>query len=94
MIHPPDCQCNTYGCELRRKGLQVSPSATPNRHNRRPTKRVEPPGVNARIIYDERPGGYKMPIITETGDPLRHKRYQEQKHKINDQLARVKAGKA
>lgn len=95
MIHDADCTCeDTYGCRLRRKGVQVSPKATPNRRNNIPPRQTFPPSVNKRIIYDERPGGVKMPIITETGAPLRHKRYQENRHKINDQLARVKAGKA
>lgn len=94
MIHDPDCDCDTYGCRMRRKGLQVSPKATPSRRNHIPPRRVEPPGVNKQIVYDERPGGFKMPIFTEKGDVLRHKRYSEQRHKINDQLARVKAGNA
>lgn len=92
--HPFDCECDTYGCVLRRKGVAVAPSATPSRHNRVPAKPSVPPGVNAKIIYQDRPGGYKMPIFTKTGDPLRHKQYQEQRHKINDQLAKVQAGKA
>lgn len=93
-VHDPDCGCDTYGCRLRRKGLQVSPRATPNRRNNVPPRASEPPSINKQIVYDERPGGYKMPIFTETGDPLRHKRWRENRHKIKDGLAKVKAGKA
>ena len=89
MIHPPDCTCPTYGCQLRQKGVSVSPKATPNRRNSIPPRRVNVPGQP--IVYQDRPGGFKMPIITATGDPLRRKQYLENKHKIDDKLARIQA---
>ena len=43
------------------------------------------------LVYQDRPGGYKMPIMTATGGQLRRKQYLENKHKIDDQLARIQA---
>ena len=91
MTHPPDCSCDTYGCALRRKGVVISPSATPNRRNKIPPKRKHVPGQP--IVYQDRPGGFKMPILREDGSHLRRKQYLERKHEIDDKLARVQAGK-
>lgn len=76
-----------YGCRLRSKGVQVSPNATPTRHNRRKDK-VEPPSWNKGIVYDERPGGTKMPVLNQDMTPVRMKQGAEQRHKINDHLRR------
>jgi hypothetical protein len=89
----PNCE-EHYGCRLKSKGLQVSPSATPSRHNGR-RKQVEPPSWNKGILYDERPNGTKMPVMNNDGSPVRMKQASEQRHKINDHLraSRVKTTK-
>ena len=76
--------CNEhYGCRLRSKGLQVSPKATPTKTlNWRPTK-SEPPAINRQIIYEDRPGGSKIPILKLDGEPLRGKEYRENKSTID-----------
>jgi hypothetical protein len=69
-----------YGCRLRTKGVQVSPRATPNQaQNWRPTPSV-PPARNAEILYSERPGGYKSPLLKPDGTPLRRKQYEDNRH--------------
>lgn len=80
----PNCE-EHYGCRLRNKGIQVSPIATPTRHNRR-KDRVEPPSYNKGILYDERPNGTKMPVLNADLSPVRMKQAGEQRHKINDHL--------
>lgn len=80
----PDCE-EHYGCRLRNKGLQISPAATPSRHNRR-KDRVEPPSWNKGILYDERPGGTKMPVMNPDLTPVRMKQASEQRQKINKHL--------
>ena len=71
-----------YACRLRGKGLQVSPRATPTKTlNWRPTP-FEPPSINAKIIYDERPDGSKMPLMNPDKTVVRHKQYREHEHKI------------
>jgi len=73
--------------------VQVSPSATPSRHNRR-KDRVEPPSWNKGIVYDERAGGTKMPVLNPDMSPVRMKQGAEQRHKIKDHLrkSRTKEG--
>jgi hypothetical protein len=82
-----------YGCRLRAKGVQVSPKATPSRHNKRKA-RVEPPSWNKGIVYDDRPGGTKMPVLNPDMTPVRMKQGAEQRHKITKHLrrSRVKEG--
>ena len=60
------CECgDCYACSLRAKGLQLSPAATPNRNStRRPVIRpMEAPSWEAGGVYEERPGGHRMPIL-------------------------------
>jgi len=76
-----------YGCRLKSKGVQVSPQATPTRHNRRKDT-VVPPSWNKGIVYDERPGGTKMPVLNQDMSPVRMKQGAEQRHKITDHLRR------
>lgn len=77
-----------YGCRLRTKGLQVSPRVTPTKsQNWRPSVSVPPPHYK-NIIYDERPGGTKMPVLKPDGTVLRHKEYQENKHKFDAMMHR------
>lgn len=91
MIHPADCQCDTYGCQLRRKGLQVSPAAMPNRHNR-VVKQTQPNAHNAQIRGERRPGGFISPYLhASTGAPVRAKEYEAKHHAIHDTIARSRA---
>ncbi len=82
MCYEEDCTVH-YGCRLRAKGLRVSPKATPTKTlNWRPTK-SEPPASNKQIIYEDRPGGAKIPILKMDGEPLRGKEYRENKSTID-----------
>lgn len=47
---------------------------------------MAPPSVNKQIMYDERPGGYKMPILRPDGDVLRWKEYTEKRHQVESHL--------
>ena len=81
----PGCD-ECYACKLRNKGLQVSPRVEATRtQNWRPTP-TTPPSVNKQIMYDERPGGYKMPILRPDGDVLRWKEYTEKRHQVESHL--------
>jgi hypothetical protein len=51
--------------------------------NWRPTK-VEPPSANRRIMYEDRPGGTKMPILNKHGNQMRAKEYQERRSVIEE----------
>lgn len=41
-----------------------------------------PPSINAQIIYDERPGGTRMPVLKSDGSVLRHKEYMDNRNEI------------
>ena len=83
----PGCtNAEHYSCMLRSKGLQVSPRAQMTRtQNWRPTPSI-PPSYNKQIMYDERPGGIKMPILKPDGTPVRRRYYDENKHQITNTL--------
>jgi hypothetical protein len=50
--------------------------------------RTEPPAANREIITVDRPGGFKMPLLTPQGDVVRRKEYGERRHEINRILRR------
>lgn len=93
MIHPPDCGCDTYGCQLRRKGIQVPASATPTRTPRRPFR----PGPRymsweAGRAGEHRRDGSFMPHLGADLQPMGIKEYSENRHRYEDRLRQVRAG--
>ncbi len=79
-----------YACRLRAKGTQVSPRAQTTRtQNWRPTP-FTPPSYNKQIMYDERPGGIKMPILNADGSLVRRKQFDEHKTDIVNNLRRIR----
>lgn len=93
MTHRGDEHCDDpecYGCRLEDKGIGLSNAITGSRtKNMRPTP-SEPPSLNKQIMYDERPGGFKMPILKANGDPLRHKEWRENKKSIESNIRRIR----
>jgi hypothetical protein len=84
----------SYGCELRRKGVGIAPSATPNRTSNRkqPLRAVRESSWEKGIVYDERPGGYRMPVLEPgTRSPLHVKQYGENRQAIDEGLKRLKS---
>jgi len=80
-----------YGCRLKAKGIQLSNKVTATRtKNMRPTPSI-PPAINAQIIYDERPGGVKMPLMNPDGTVVRHKQYRDNEAKIEAIRRHVRA---
>jgi hypothetical protein len=78
-----------YACQLRNKGLQVSPRVQMTRtQNWKPSKFSTPPARNKRLIYDERPGGYKMPVFNKEGLQMRGREYESKQHLVDAQLRR------
>lgn len=79
-----------YACRLRNKGIRVSAQATPTKTlNMVPTK-VEGPSYNKQIIYDERPGGIKMPLLKPSGDVVRRKEWDENRVAIEANRKRIR----
>lgn len=89
-IHPDGCTCSLYGCQLRLKGIQVSAAATPTKT--RNTKRTYsvPPAINAKVICEDRPGGYKMPLLNPDMSVVRHVQYRDNEKSIEATRRRVR----
>lgn len=79
-IHPPDCNCVTLGCVLRRGGgIQVPPSATPTRTRRFVPRQPRYMSWEAGVAGEHRPDGSFMPAIDgTTGDRIGIKRWSEE----------------
>lgn len=92
-VHPEDCTCDTYGCQLRRKGVQVSPQATPNRqhHVYRPPQR---PSWEAGTVGEARPGGTRMPYLHGDGTPITTKQFANKRGFFEEKLREVRTPKS
>lgn len=91
MIHPPGCDCPAYACGLRRKGLQVSPSATPSRRRWAYRKPVAPSWEKGRV-GERRPDGSWMPYLSpSTGKPMGVKEMADRRGHVTEQIRRLKS---
>lgn len=89
--HEPPCDCGSYGCDLRAKGVQVSPAATPNRRNVKPSTTAADPAWERGIPGEHRPGGSFMPYLdVGTGKHLGVKQFSEHRHGFEESLRRVR----
>lgn len=73
-----------YACRMRDKGVRISTAATPSRHNRVPPRPTEPPSWNKQLVTEDRPGGFKMPVLRDDGSQMRIKEYTENRHRIEE----------
>lgn len=79
---PPGCD-EHYACRLRQNESMIMPSATPSRfrHGKiRPMK--QPSWEKGMAPAEDRPGGFKMPILNEKGGRMRIKEYTEKRREI------------
>lgn len=74
-VHDPDCGCDLYGCQMRRKGINLSYDASPTRRARRRWRPKVDASWEAGIAGEHRPGGEFMPYLDSTG--TRHIRVKE-----------------
>jgi hypothetical protein len=85
MLHSLDCPCPAYGCELRRKGVQFGPSATPVNRHRRPFREPVQPSWEAARAGERRSDGSFMPYLKLDGSMPRTigiKEGSERRHEI------------
>lgn len=76
MIHPADCECGAYACELRQKAPQVSTAGMVRRNSIPPSK----PRYNQwekGKAGEHRPNGSWMPYIDGKGSEIPIKKYSE-----------------
>jgi hypothetical protein len=70
-IHPPDCDCTSLGCTIRRGGgLQIPPSATPTRTPQFAPRQPRFNSWEKGVAGETRPDGSFMPYLAtdEAGD--------------------------
>lgn len=80
-----------YGCRLKSKGINASNALKSTRTlNLRPTPSI-PPAHYRNVLTEERPGGFRMPIIKEDGSVIRHREAQAKEAKIKRDLERTRA---
>ena len=94
MIHPPDCDCEAYACELRRKGIGYSYDATPIHRARRPWR----PKVNCSWEAGragEWRGRFFQPYVGEKSlRPIHTKEGVERRHEFSEVRQRQIRGPA
>lgn len=76
MIHPSDCECDAYACELRRKAPQVGVAGMV-RHNGKPPSKPRYNQWEKGKAGEHRPGGAWMPYIDGKGSEIPIKKYSE-----------------
>lgn len=90
MICDGTCAPTCFACTQRGKGLQVSPAATPNRHNR-VGWRPEQPSWEKGIVTERRCDGSEMPLLEPgTRHPLHVKQHGENRRTIDEQVRQLK----
>ena len=89
-IHPPDCDCDNYGCSLRKKGVQVSPSGMV-KHNGKPPAQHRYNQWEKGIAGEHRKGGTFMPKLDGHGSVIPIKKHSEGAfHKAEQALDRAR----
>lgn len=83
MMHAPDCECDAYGCVLRRKGVQLSPGQARSVLKGQAGSNSEYNGVERAIAGERRKGGTFMPYLDKKGNtvPIKQHRANEAHHR-------------
>lgn len=89
MVHPHGCECDKYACRLRRKGVSVSPKATPSRHNRKAPRLHTNNSWEKGVAGENRGHGTFMPYLGSDGRPIPIKQKSEAEHKVKDLRAKL-----
>lgn len=84
MIHPPDCECDNYGCELRRKGIQLSYDASPTARARRPFRPSVQPSWEKGVAGEHRADGSFMPYLHGDGSKIHVKEMGERRKELTE----------
>lgn len=87
----PECTSH-FACVLRAKGVQLAPSATPNRSAARKyvARPMREPSWEKGIVTETRPDGSRMPILAPgTTRPLGVAEYASQRHRVDEGIRRL-----
>ena len=91
MIHPPDCACDAYACQLRQKGVQIDTRATPSRRKLtfRPTKEWD--WAKGRVGERRDDGSFSPYLSPGTLKPMGVYEYQHRRSNTEKQLRVLKS---
>ena len=81
-MHEPGCTCGAYACELRNKSVQVNRVGMARQNTKAPAAGSKPYNnqwEKGKAPPEDRPGGFKMPRLNATGDPIPIKQWTEGK---------------
>lgn len=84
-VYDPNC----YGCQLRAKGVGLSAAAIPSRQNSVPPATPNPAWERGRA-GEHRVDGSFMPYLDKNDSPMPIKEYTENRHKVDEQVRRLK----
>lgn len=92
MIHPADCDCGSYACELRAKGVQTNAGAATSHRRGRPGSNAEYNGWERGFAGETRADGSFMPYTHGDGTPIRNKEFAENRHTFTERRRRQLSG--
>lgn len=84
MIHPSDCDCDNYGCQLRRKGIRLGYDASPTARSRRPFRPSKQPSWEKGLAGERRADGSFMPYTDTSGRKIHVKEFGERRRELTE----------
>lgn len=94
MIHPADCDCPLYGCELRRKAINLSSAVSQTMRANRPFRPKINASWEAGTAGEHRRDGSFMPYLDRTGRKIRVKEAGERRRELTEIRNRQVVGPA
>ena len=92
-VHPEGCDCGSYACELRNKGVSIAHAATPNRTRKgKPGSNAEYNGWEKGKAGERRSNGTFMPYLDGKGNTIPVKQFAEKRHTYDERLKKVRSG--
>ena len=88
--HPIDCECDTYGCQMRRKGILLSYDASPTRRARRPWREKVNCSENGGLAGEPRSGGTFMPYLDLNGEGRLRKVHTKEGRDRRTEIAQIR----
>lgn len=94
-VHPAGCDCGSYACRLRNKGVSISRAATPNKPMKgRPGSNAEYNGWEKGRAGEQRPNGTFMPYLDGKGNAMSVKEFANDRPKHEQRLKKLRSGGA
>lgn len=91
MIHPPPCDCGSYGCSLRAKGVQISPAATPTKARKGKPSEQRYNSWEKGKAGEKRKDGTFMPYLDAKGARIPIKKYSDARSKYDEQVRKARS---